>query len=93
MIFGGVSPFLGFYLFFKIWEKNPDSDLGNNIFWLYMVIFAACYYVATHLDLGKNCAGCDSRNLLGKRELFFFARSRSILAGSSRREYIQYNIK
>ena len=63
MIFGGVLPFLGFYLFFKIWEKNPDSDLGINIFWLSMVISAACYYVATHLDLGKNCAGCDSRNL------------------------------
>ena len=63
MIFGGVLPFLGYYLFFKTWQTNPDSDLGINIFWLSMVISAACYYVATHLDLGKNCAGCDSRNL------------------------------
>ena len=63
MIFGGVLPFLGFYLFFKTLQTNPDSDLGINIFWLSMVISAACYYVATHLDLSKNCAGCDSRNL------------------------------
>ena len=63
MIFGGVLPFLGFYLFFKTLQTNPDSDLGINIFWLSMVISAACYYVATHLDLSKNCAGCESRNL------------------------------
>ena len=27
-----VFPFLGFYLSFKIWQINPDSDLSNIIF-------------------------------------------------------------
>ena len=63
MIIPLVFPFLGFYLNFKIWETNPDSDLGNIIFWAFAIIFAVCFYVATHLDLNKYCAYCGSRNL------------------------------
>ena len=58
-----VFPFLGFYLSFKIWQTNPDSDLGNIIFWAFAIIYPVIVYVATHLDWNKYCAYCGSRNL------------------------------
>ena len=58
-----VFPYLGFYLSFKIWQTNPDSDLGNIIFWVFAIIYPVIVYVATHLDWNKYCAYCGSRNL------------------------------
>jgi hypothetical protein len=58
-----VFPFLGFYLSFKIWQTNPDSDLSNIIFWAFAIIYPVIIYVATHLDWNKYCAYCGSRNL------------------------------
>ena len=63
MIIPLVFPFLCFYLSFKIWEINPDSDLVNIIFWAFAIIFAVCFYVGSHIDLNKYCAYCGSRNL------------------------------
>ena len=58
-----VFPLLGFYLSFKIWQTNPDSDLSNIIFWAFAIIYPVIIYVATHLDWNKYCAYCGSRNL------------------------------
>jgi|TARA_B110000483_G_scaffold110894_1_gene134966 hypothetical protein len=63
MIFPLFFWIFGLYFGFKIWEKNPDSDLGVYLINVSNVIYLACVFVQTHLDWNKYCASCGSRNL------------------------------